>query len=1035
MECPSEEALLELVDGTDAAHAPALRAHVESCAACGELLGILAAQSDEQGEKPLAAQPSADTLAPTLAAGALIGRYVVLHRLGSGGMGVVYAGFDPELQRKVAIKLLRPESVAALGAEGNARILREAQSLARLAHPNIVAVFDVGLVDEQVYVAMEYIEGQTVAAWLQSGRRTRAEILQVFLQAGEGLATAHEAGIVHRDFKPDNVLVGADGRVRVIDFGLSRDPSPAQAAGETRIASAGSLTRTGAVLGTPAYMAPEQLAGKPADARSDLFSFCVALHESLFGVRPFAGDSLETIARAIAEQQIRFTNSPVPEWIKRALRSGLNADPRDRPASMKLLLARLSNDPARARRIWVASIAGLLLLALSGFLLVRTARRAGECRGAEARLAGIWDPAQRETIRNSILATKLPYADAAWNTVSKAFDRYAAEWTAMRTEACQATVLRGEQSPELLDLRMACLDDRLHGLSAAAQLFSKSDNDVVTHAVAIAGTLQSLAGCADARALRDLTAPTAEQKPQVDALQQRVATMNIQLYAGHEQQTVDSGEQLLAQARELRFPPIEARVLLLLGTARYFAGQDEAGIQTLHEAQAAALRARDDRTLARACINLIDANDYAGHMQEASRAELLATAAVERVGDDAELHARLELERSVLATSAGDPRAALRHSEEALVWARKVPDNIPLMRMVLDELGGRQNQNIQFHQALQTLEESFNLTVSHYGSEHAASVRAERALAEVETGIRTLDARKRLQHAISVSERTQGPDSGDVANGLIGLGNAFVRDDPAQALAAAERAAPYFRSRPGEYQAEKLAGRALQQLGRFDEAKQRLENALAIAKRADPRPSSPRVIYLSRDIAALLIDMGKLQEARLLLEAVRAAEETSKDRAAESAGTAYGFGLLEAKEGRYEEARREFEHAIEGARTNGADAFRSIDRELALAEVELHDSPHAAFARLTRISALPPPEAEFDDLVDRDRAHFLLAKALLAVNADPARDLESARHLAEQARDGYAARGASFAKQREAVAKWLETNGRAARRADEVRVK
>src|SRR5258707_610263 len=233
-------------------------------------------------------------------------------------MGVVYAAYDPELDRKVAVKLLRAEADTKSNARAaQARLLREAQAMARLSHPNVISVHDVGALGTQVFIAMEFVEGKTLTRWLKEKPLTPREIVQTFLQAGKGLAAAHAAGLVHRDFKPDNVLIGNDGRIKVLDFGLARAvedvvgdaptlPPQVVASGlSTPRQLEARLTRSGAFLGTPAYMAPEQLLGKTIDARADQFSFCVALYEALYGERPFAANSIEEVASAVVESKIR----------------------------------------------------------------------------------------------------------------------------------------------------------------------------------------------------------------------------------------------------------------------------------------------------------------------------------------------------------------------------------------------------------------------------------------------------------------------------------------------------------------------------------------------------------------------------------------------------------------------------------------------------------------------------------------------------------------------------------------------------------
>ncbi|MEA2700290.1 MAG: eukaryotic-like serine/threonine-protein kinase, partial [Myxococcales bacterium] len=336
--------------------------------------------------------------------GARIGRYVVLERVGSGAMGVVYGAYDPELDRKIALKLLLKPRAGAHKPSASARLLREAKAMARLAHPNVVAVHDVGLVDDQVFLAMEFLAGGTLRRWLQAEQRSWRQILDVFIAAGRGLAAAHAAGLVHRDFKPENVLLDKDGRPRVVDFGLARDagtgaddddsasdsgggaaaqavtveamPADMAAAAAAAAASVGgrtgghleTLTRTGALMGTPAYMAPEQFLGERADERSDQFSFCVALYEALYGERPFAGDDLISLSVSVTEGQVRTLpkDRGVPTWVRRALLRGLRPNPGDRYPSMAWLIGALEDDPAvkRRRRMIAAGVVGIVLASL-----------------------------------------------------------------------------------------------------------------------------------------------------------------------------------------------------------------------------------------------------------------------------------------------------------------------------------------------------------------------------------------------------------------------------------------------------------------------------------------------------------------------------------------------------------------------------------------------------------------------------------------------------------------------------------------------
>lgn len=297
-----------------------------------------------------------------------VGRYSVLRRLGRGGMSTVYAAYDPELDRRVALKLVNAWEHG--DDRGPARLVREARAMAKISHPNVAPVYDVGVFGDAVYIAMELIDGPTLEAWLLATPRPWTEILRMYLLAGRGLAAAHGAGLIHRDFKPDNVMVGPDGRPRVLDFGLARpatlheddellindevqdqvqvdgEPFAQQHSGPrpaSRISESFDLvvdvTRNGLVSGTPAYMAPEQHQGELGGPASDQFAFCVSLWEALYRQRPFAGGSLFAIADAIIEGRLRpAPPSHVPGWIRNLLERGLRVDPDDRHPSMRSLL-------------------------------------------------------------------------------------------------------------------------------------------------------------------------------------------------------------------------------------------------------------------------------------------------------------------------------------------------------------------------------------------------------------------------------------------------------------------------------------------------------------------------------------------------------------------------------------------------------------------------------------------------------------------------------------------------------------------------
>jgi tetratricopeptide (TPR) repeat protein/predicted Ser/Thr protein kinase len=498
-----------------------------------------------------------------------IGRYVVLREIGSGAMGRVLLAYDPDLDRKVALKILRgdvhddPESAA--------RMRREAQAMARLSHPNVAQVYEVADEGGQLFLAMEYIAGTTLRDWLTAKPRPWREALLVYREAGRGLAAAHAAGLMHRDFKPDNAMIAADGRVRVLDFGLSRLHATSETTPDSSSSAALAVQMTAAnsLVGTPAYMSPEQFERQEADARSDQFSFCVALWEALYGQRPFAG---ETIMELGANVRSGVMLGPpvgprVPTWVRRVLERGLALAPESRWPTMEALLAALSQDPARLRWRWLAAATGVAAIAGASYsAALYGTTDAQRCTGAADELIGAWGAEQRGAIEQALRSTGASYADQSLAATVTHLDAYAAKWTALHTEACTSH-RRGHTSPQLFDRRMACLRQRRSELAATTAVLAQTTRETLAQAVDTASGLPAVALCADDERL--LAAVTPPDDPAVaaavEASRGQLARLQALERGGRYSEAMIDTPGLVAEAERLGYLPHLAEVHLLAG--------------------------------------------------------------------------------------------------------------------------------------------------------------------------------------------------------------------------------------------------------------------------------------------------------------------------------------------------------------------------------------------------------------------------------------------------------------------------------------
>jgi tetratricopeptide (TPR) repeat protein len=973
--------------------------HLDTCAACRHLVaqGLRAQVPEASGAQRTPESPPGSGDRPEgapLEKGTAVGRYLVLEPLGAGGMGIVYSAYDPELDRRVALKLLR---VGAPGLElerGRAHLLREAQAMARVSHPQVVPVYDVGTFGQQVFLAMERVEAQTLGEWLKAAPRPWRQVLALFLDAGRGLAAAHAAGVVHGDFKPDNLLVGSDGRVRVTDFGLAHLAAPAGERPPLPLAARTSTTETmtrSIMGGTPAYMAPEQLCdGVRAGTAGDQFAFCVTLHEALYGERPFEGHTLTTLMSEVRAGRVRPppAGTRVPPWLRRVLLRGLAVNPAERYPSMDALLAELQRDPAVRWRRRLSVAGGLTLLAAAvGLTHTVHTRRARAC-DATAELASIWGPERQQAVEAAFRATGRPYADAAWQRVRRELDAYTAAWATTRTTACEATRVRGSQSEEVLAWRMRCLDSRLADVSALSRLLSQADASMVDEAHRAAQALPPLSGCSEALAPGGaLVLEDAATRERRDALRETLAQGRALKTTGRYQQGVALVEPVARAAREAGDRREGAEVFLLLGELREGAGDWKGAEAALFEAVDAAEATRQDEVAARAWTLLVRVctvglDEYA----QAARWRNRAAAAIDRLGGGSEpLRINLLTHAGTLLREQGHLDEALEQHQQALTMLERTfgSDSLEVAN-VYHELGVtrlRQNKPVE---ARAHVERAMALTRQALGPEHPEVARMQLSLATVLWDLEALaEAEAVSREALALFERMLAPEHPRVYDALNTVASSLV----------------------------------LQQ--KLDDARSIYERALGIARKTDG-PDSMGVAVIHSNLGLLSYRQRKWDEARThfaVAVAIREKRLGMNDRTLVPYLRYISGALVEQR--RHEEALPHIRRAAEIMLLQPDDSRRhwtATLNDLGATYLEA-GRPLEALAPLERAwagweRAEPRPG-------QRTQTRFLLARALWESGKDRARAMRLAREAKEEA----AKDGAPSAALLERIGAWLAERG------------
>jgi tetratricopeptide (TPR) repeat protein/tRNA A-37 threonylcarbamoyl transferase component Bud32 len=1053
------------------------------------------------GEFTLSSQPTAADPTQVLpepegaapARGDLIGHFTIVDQLGAGGMGIVYAAYDVELNRKVAIKLLR---VAPGGDQsiGRARLLREAQAMAQVDHPNVVTVFEVGKHRGDVYIAMEFIDGETFGAWR---RRTSAgwrEVVGVLEQAARGLVAAHAEGLVHRDFKPDNVMVGRDGRVRVMDFGIVRnddghpmtsgavdDSQPAEeeelsAMGAdvgASLASSMTLTAAGTIVGTPAYMAPEQFTREPTDARSDQFSFCVTLWEALFDERPFEGRSVLTLGMNVTAGVRRPTPTDVnvPGWLLRLCERGLSTDRSERFESMQALLEAIESGRRQSKRRWLAVGAATLLAGAAAFGVADAAaerRRVQTCEAAGQSIDEVWNEDAATRLRDAFEPLGETASARTLASATVLLDGMADDWSDARTQSC---LLAPARSAEMMERATWCLDDRKQTLDATLETVAGThDRAALLQFVPALSELGGVAGCLDEDALRLRALPPPSERAKVAALRKELAAVDALLLTAQFDAAVEVAQAMDARPDASSWAPFHAELSLRLGRALGGNGDLDAAESRLVDAY---LEAVDTQSVDIAsAISLELANVLGVQRQEPTRGMLWMRLAEvhDRARGEAplrraeRLHRRSSLVRQLKRFD--EAEAGYLEALE-LLEAELGPAHL-LVARTRNNLGNLYEAVSRFDDAMTQFEAAVSIRKEALGDAHpdvaqtlVGMANTVGAMGDREKGL-TLHRR-----ALETYQAALGDDHVLVALAHGNLASAYLdlrQLDPA--LEHATRSAKIYEAQLGPLHAK--TANALNSIGTIHHTADRLPEAKAYYERARLGLEATlgrgheRVAFVLFNLALIHKGSGEIQEARDLFQRALNIRETVYGRThVLVADTLEEFAILEATNAHLVEARAMFDRTLAIRRellgaghprvwsavdnlallnditkqpqrsralywqvvTDWTEALGDDDPALALpllgvAQLELDQKqPAAAVAPARRALALR--NAPGQDAVSRAQAQFVLAQALAP---EPRGATEESLTLARRALTGFGDASAQ-AKSRASVKAWLAARG------------
>ncbi len=828
-----------------------------------------------------------------------LGRFVVLERIGVGGSGAVYRAYDSQLDRSVAIKVLHPGAATL-------RLLAEARAMAKLHHPNVVTVHDVGEADDGVWLAMEYVEGGTLRRWLDAERRTPAAILSVFRHAGAGLAAAHRQGIVHRDFKPDNVLLHLCGRPAVTDFGLARAELDQDAALRASTAEGIDVTARSGLAGTPAYMSPEQFEGRVVGAASDQFSFGVALFEALCGRRPFAGTTVPELCEQVVRGRFEFPADPaVPAWLRRVLERMLQRDPADRFESMGAAVEALDREPVRRRRRLFAG--GAVVALLAGGTGALSSSTAPSCDAGAAEAQAVWNPGRRAEIEEAVARANLGSRAGPLLPALDRLDVWTRDWAAAHDDTCAATHERGVQSAARLDARTRCLQVQLEHVAALRDELMQPDPTMLARAFRAATDLPKPGACEAPG--EPIVVSDAEREAQ-----RWVARAEVRNELGRYAQGLDATEAGLA-ALGTEPSPLRVRLRASEGQLARRSGDPERAQAALEDALRSHASAPNLRFAAEAWLDLSIL--WAETLDEPDHAlgTLLAAEVAVRALDDPTFERRLESTRGVVFQYANRIDEAVAALERAVALARNDGDPA-VLGVVQGNLGNALFEAGRYGEALAAYDAALLADRRGLPKEHPDLVldvqnrsRALQALGRNE------EAEAELRGAVELGEKVFGPDSERLGGLHLNLGVALKGQMKLeQARTHIQRASEIWsKVHPPEHRYFDIVDNNLGVIANdMGENEVALRHYRAFRQRTAKREGdrSPRVAIALGNEATALHNLGRFEEAVTLhRESLEIRNETLEPEHPDLGYALVGLARALLEVGNFEEALEHAEHA------------------------------------------------------------------------------------------------------------------------------